>query len=196
LHHERKGAADPGDANRGRGASSFRDAARLLYTLTPMSEAEREQFGLMESDRRSLIRVDSAKVNIAPPSIEARWFRIVGVPLNNGTELYPHGDIVPTAEPWTPPDIWAEISTSIANDILDRIDRGLADGRRYSAAAQAGEARAAWRVVQTRFPQFSDEQCRKVIATWTKSGVLETRDYDDPIQRRKSTGLFVIGRPG
>ena len=40
-------------------------------------------------------RVDSAKVNIAPPSIEARWFRIVGVPIGNGTDLYPDGDEVP-----------------------------------------------------------------------------------------------------
>ena len=39
LHHERKaGAADAGDANRGRGASAFRDAARLVYTITPMTE--------------------------------------------------------------------------------------------------------------------------------------------------------------
>ena len=53
LHHERKdGSPAAGDANRGRGASSFRDAARLLYTLTPMTEAEREQFGLSEADRR------------------------------------------------------------------------------------------------------------------------------------------------
>ncbi len=102
--HERKGgAAEPGDANRGRGASSYRDAARLLYTITPMTDAEREQFGLTEAERRSLIRVDSAKVNIAPPSIEARWFRIVGVPLGNGTDLYPHGDEVPTVEPWNSP---------------------------------------------------------------------------------------------
>jgi hypothetical protein len=195
--HERKGGtAEPGDANRGRGASSYRDAARLLYTITPMTEAEREQFGLTEAERRSLIRLDSAKVNIAPPSIEARWFRIVGVPLGNGTDLYPHGDEVPTVEPWTAPDIWAEINTSAANDILDRIDGALPDGRRYSAAPQAGEARAAWRVVQTKFPEFSENQCRNVVAAWTKSGVLITDDYDDPTQRRKSAGLFVAKRPG
>ena len=196
LHHERKGTASAGDADRGRGASSFRDAARLLYTLTPMTDVEREQFGLTEAERRSLIRVDSAKVNIAPPSIEARWFRIVGVPIGNGTDLYPHGDEVPTVEPWTPPDIWEEISISVANEILDRIDAALPDGRRYSAAPQAGEARAAWHVVQTKFPNLSEKQCRNVISAWVKSGVLTTDDYDDPTQRRKSSGLFVVRRPG
>ena len=86
LHHERKGSTDAGDANRARGASSLKDAARLLYTLTPMSDEEREKFGLSEAERRSLVRVDSAKVNIAPPAAEARWFKIIGVPLGNGTE--------------------------------------------------------------------------------------------------------------
>jgi hypothetical protein len=196
LHHERKGTASAGDADRGRGASSFRDAARLLYTLTPMTDAEREQFGLTEAERRSLIRVDSAKVNIAPPSIEARWFRIVGVSIGNGTALYPRGDEVPTVEPWAPPDIWTEINNSAANDILHRIENGLPDGRRYSAAAQAGEARAAWRVVQASLPKFSDKQCQGVIGTWLKNGMLESRDYDDPIRRTKSAGLFLKGRAG
>src|SRR5262249_24100204 len=37
LHHEKKGTPEPGDPNRGRGASSRRDAGRLEYTLTSMS---------------------------------------------------------------------------------------------------------------------------------------------------------------
>jgi hypothetical protein len=39
-NHVSKGGADPGNANRGRGASAMKDAARLLYTLTPMSPEE------------------------------------------------------------------------------------------------------------------------------------------------------------
>ena len=35
-HHSSKGPADPGNANRGRGASSMKDAGRLVYTLAPM----------------------------------------------------------------------------------------------------------------------------------------------------------------
>ena len=34
-HHTRKGTDEPGDADRGRGASAVKDAARLVYTLTP-----------------------------------------------------------------------------------------------------------------------------------------------------------------
>jgi hypothetical protein len=196
LHHERKaGSPEAGDINRGRGASSFRDAARLFYTLTPMTETEREQFGLAEAERRSLVRVDSAKVNIAPRSIETRWFRIVGVWLGNETDLYPNGDTVPTVEPWHPPDLWRDISTATANAILDQIERGPAEGRRYSVGNRA-EARAAWRVVKKDCPTLTDEQAQIVIATWLRNEILESRDYDDPVARKPRKGLYVTRRPG
>jgi hypothetical protein len=195
-HHERKdGAPEPGNVNRGRGAGSFKDAGRLLYTLTPMTDAEREQFGLAEAERRSLVRVDSAKVNIAPPSTEARWFRIVGVPLGNGTDLYPHGDTVPTVKPWQPPDLWREMKPSTINAILDQIERGPAEGRRYSPAAQSKD-RAAWRAVLDHCPTLTEKQAQSVITTWLKTGRLESRPYHDPKERRDQAGLFVVKRAG
>src|SRR6516164_7117503 len=36
-HHVSKGMSDPGNANRGRGASAFKDGARLVYTLSKMT---------------------------------------------------------------------------------------------------------------------------------------------------------------
>ena len=39
-HHIAKGAADPGNAERGRGASATKDAGRLVYTLSPMNGDE------------------------------------------------------------------------------------------------------------------------------------------------------------
>jgi hypothetical protein len=50
--------------------------------------------------------MDSGKVNLAPARA-AKWFKLVGVRLNNGTNLYPNGDEVQTIEPWTPPETWA-----------------------------------------------------------------------------------------
>jgi hypothetical protein len=196
-HHAPKASAsEPGDANRARGGSAYRDAARLLYTSTPMSDTEREQFGLSEAERRFLIRIDSAKVNIAPPSIEARWFRIVSVPLGNGTDLYPHGDEVPTVEPWMPPDLWRDIPTFTANQILDQIERGPSEGRRYSGARQATDDRAAWSVVKAKLPEFSEGQCKIVSATWLKNGILAKGDYQDPVLRKSRSGLTVIKRLG
>jgi RecA-family ATPase len=63
-HHISKGPADPGNANRGRGASAMKDAARLVYTLMPMSIEDAEDFGVSEEQRRQLIRMGSGKVNI------------------------------------------------------------------------------------------------------------------------------------
>lgn len=110
-HHTSKGAPEPGNANRGRGASSMKDAARLVYTLTPMTSQEAEAMGVPEAERRSLVRMDSGKVNIAPSMSEATWFRLVGVPLGNVTERYPNGDNVQTVKPWTPPKAFSDCRT-------------------------------------------------------------------------------------
>lgn len=199
-HHVNKGQGAPaaGDANRGRGASAFKDAARLVYTLTPMSKEERELFDITEAEARRLVRLDSAKVNIAPPAPKARWFRLVSVSLGNGTEEYPNGDEVQTVEPWSPPDIWEKVTSSVANDILDQIEKGNPKGQRYSAAKQAKQERAAWCVVKGRVPELTSLQCQKVIHTWQINGVLETRPYDDPVRRKEENGLFVndAKRPG
>src|SRR5262249_38720474 len=57
-HHTSKGAADPGNADKGRGASSMKDAGRLVYTLTTMSTAEAEDFAVEEEQRKSYVRMD------------------------------------------------------------------------------------------------------------------------------------------
>jgi RecA-family ATPase len=71
THHVHKGAIKPGDADAGRGASAIRDAARLVYTLCPMSPEEAKAFGIPQEQRRRYVRMDSAKVNIAPPAESA-----------------------------------------------------------------------------------------------------------------------------
>ncbi len=97
----------------------------------------------------------------------------------------------------TPPDIWAEINISAANEILDRIERGPSEEQRYSAEKQAATTdRAAWRVVQNGHPHLSEKQCKAVIAEWIKSGMIETREYHDAAQRKSRMGLFVAKRPG
>jgi 5S rRNA maturation endonuclease (ribonuclease M5) len=189
-HHIRKGAADAGNADSGRGASAAKDAGRLVYTLTPMTPEEAKGFGLSEQERRSLVRMDSAKVNIAPPLTEAKWFRLVGVPLGNGTELYPHGDEVQAVEPWIPPDTWADLSKPILNDILTDIDAGLPDGERYSDAASA-KSRAAWRVILKHAPDKTEKQARDIIKTWVKNGVLVAYEYDNQKTRKTELGLRV-----
>ncbi len=146
-HSNKAGAhGDTEDANRGRGASSTKDAFRLVYGLRHMSEEEAAQLGVPPRDRRLFIRMDSAKANIAPPSSDARWFRLVGVRLGNATALYPGGDEVATVEPWEPVGVWSLITNQKANEILDVLEAGLPNGQRYSSPPRRPSVpRGAWR---------------------------------------------------
>jgi hypothetical protein len=69
--------------------------------------------------------------------------------------------------------MWKEMTPEIANAILDKIDVGLPNGRRYSASPQAKE-RAAWRVVLEHLPALTEKQAREIVKTWVKKGVIET----------------------
>ena len=188
-HHVAKGPADPGNADKGRGASAFKDGARLVYTLNGMTPEEAAGFGVPEAERRSLIRVDSGKVNLCP-SGEARWFKLVGVKLGNGDDSYPSGDEVQTVEPWAPPNTWSGLSSITLNAMLTKIDAGMPDGERYSGAASAGD-RAAWKVVVELAPDRTEKQAREIVKTWLKNGVLIAEDYDSPKQRKNLSGLKV-----
>jgi hypothetical protein len=189
-HHTKKGQLTPGDADSGRGASAMRDAGRLVYTLTTMSEDEAKAFGINSEGRTSYIRLDKGKVNIAPPARATTWFKLIGVPLGNGNDEYPNGDEVQTVEPWEPPKLWDGLSTEKLNAALTEIDTGMENGQRYSCASRAGK-RAAWPVVQKHCPNRTEAQCREIIRAWVKNGVLFDDDYDDPLDRKTRKGLRV-----
>src|SRR5262249_55297201 len=189
-HHTSKGAAEPGNADRGRGASAMKDAARLVYTLTVMSTDEAKAFGIKDEDKWQYLRVDSGKVNITKHLRAAKWFRLVGVPLDNATEIYPNGDDVQTVEPWKPPETWADLSSDLLNKILTTIDGGLPDGNRYTHAPRTTD-RSAWKVVIANAPHKSETQAREVITTWIKNGVLMLKEYENPQTRKTVNGLHV-----
>jgi hypothetical protein len=112
------------------------------------------------------------------------------VPLGNGTADYPSGDEVQTVVPWNPPDTWAGLSSVALNAALTNIDAGMPNGQRYSDAPNAS-TRAAWRVVQKHCPDRSEAQCREMIKTWVRNGVLFNEPYDDPVERKERQGLRV-----
>jgi hypothetical protein len=188
-HHVAKGEMKPGDADKGRGASAMRDGARLVYTLNVMSPDEAKTLGVAEEERRLLIRMDSGKVNLAPPLATAKWFRLVGVPLGNSTELYPSGDNVQTVEPWNVPNIWRGLSNPHLNEILDAIEAGM-DGERYSHNANA-KGRAAWKVITRLVPETDEAQAKQIINRWMASGVLYEDEYHSRTRRIDVKGLFV-----
>jgi hypothetical protein len=189
-HHISKGTAEPGNANRGRGASAMVDAGRLVNTLTTMSSDEAKTFGIPEMERKQYIRVDSGKVNITRGGGAPKWYRLVGVRLDNGTDLYPNGDEAQTVETWKPPEVWSDLSIDLLNRILTQIDAGLPDGNRYSDTPSA-KKRAAWKVVVDEMPEKSEAQAREIIKAWVKKGLLERYEYENPATRKQVDGLRV-----
>jgi hypothetical protein len=189
-HHTKKGLQTAGDADAGRGASARRDAARLGYTLTRMTEEDAKAFGIAIEQCRLYVRLDSGKVNIAPPSEKATWFKLVGVQLGNENDEYPAGDNVQTVERWYPPETWAGVTAAQLNAALADIDAGLENGQRYTQGNRT-VPRSAWPVVQRHCPDRTEMQCREIIRTWLKNGVLDTFEYDDPGERKPLKGLSV-----
>jgi hypothetical protein len=202
-HHVHKGQIAPGDADAGRGSGAIRDAGRLTYTLTPMSEDEAKMFGVEPEERFSHVRLDSAKVNITAHTGKATWFKIVGKQINNGTPEYPNGDTIQVATPWRPPETWADLDDRVLNAILDAIDHGPLDassqptGERYAAAPSAKE-RHAWHVVQSLAPHKTEGQCREIIRQWVKNGILVEEIYQSAKRRERQCGVRVdnASRPG
>jgi len=191
IHHTRKGAAAPGDPDSARGASAIVGAARTVLTLTGMAEDDARAFGL-PGDRKvrsRYIRLDDAKQNYAGVE-DPVWYEKVVHMLDNG-------EAVAAAVPWAPPDIWADIPVAVANAILDEIEAGMPDGRRYSDAGAAKD-RAAWRVVLRHVPSLTEGQARQVISRWRKTDVLRVVASGDRVARKIRKGLAVntARRPG
>ena len=155
-----------------------------------MTTDEAEVFGLSEAERRSLVRMDSGKVNIAKPNPEAKWFRLIGQPLGNASDVYPRGDEIQTVEPWAAPDTWEGLDSALLNRILTDIDAGLPTGQRYSTS-NAATTKAPWPVVKKHAPDKTEAQCRQIIGVWIKNGVLFTDEYYDPVERKDRKGLHV-----
>jgi len=167
----------------------MKDAARLVYTLNVMTKDEAEKFGIKDEDRWAYVRMDKGKVNIVPPSRQAKWFNLIGVPIGNVSEMYPHGDNVQAVEPWTPPDVMGGMSDAEMEDILNRIEKGFPDGSRYTNSPSA-KTRAAWKVVVEVIPEKNEQQAREIIKTWISKKVLEHRTYQNPKSYKEEEGLW------
>jgi hypothetical protein len=97
---------------------------------------------------------------------------------------------VQTVVPWKPPKTWDGVSVVQLNAALTDIDAGLRNGQRYSSASAAG-TRAVWPVIKRHCPDRTEAQCREIVKTWVKNGLLYNDTYDDPVARKQRQGLRV-----
>jgi hypothetical protein len=131
LHHTRKGGAtSPGDPDIARGASAIIGAARIVLTLTGMSEADAEAFGRPSDSksRGSFTRLDDAKQNYHAIR-DAEWFQKHPYTLDSE-------EVVPAAEPWTPPEAKVASQTDLIA-LAKAIEHGSPGGEAFSPKLSA-----------------------------------------------------------
>jgi hypothetical protein len=188
-HHFRKGGQG-GDADAIRGAGAIQGAARAMHTLSAMSEEEAQRVGVKAEDRKSYIRHDSVKQNMARPPAAADWYRLVSVNLGNGNLTYPEGDEVQTVEMWTPPSPWDGLSWEMIEQILTRLDRGTIMGERYGFDHRAGD-RWAGHAVMAFHKTAGEGQATAILKRWGEAGLLTVVKWMNPKTRKEVDAVAV-----
>lgn len=188
VHHFNKGGVG-GQASSFRGATALIDASRAAVTLTTMSAEEAQKLGIGEKDRWQYVRVDNAKLNLAPPPDSAVWLHLEGVDLDNATEGH-EADNVQSVKRWEPPSLWAETTSKDLNSALDLIASGPEPGMLYTASRRSGGLRWAGQVL-VRELGVTEGQAAQMISTWLKSGLLTEVRFDHPKTRKEASGLRV-----
>lgn len=168
VHHSRKLNGADADIDAARGGSAIAGAVRAARVLNAMSKEAAEALGIAEGDRRSFVRVDDAKGNLAPPA-SARWFRLTSEPLGNGTVDRPQ-DFVAVAEAWTPPDTMDGIGLADLQAVQKAIDQ---QAFRESPQANEWVGHAIGRALGLNSAANPDKQKIKgALKVWIASGAL------------------------
>jgi hypothetical protein len=179
VHHVRKQNGTEATADSARGASSLIGAARSVMVYNRMTPDEAEKVGVAAEEARFFFRVDNDKANLAPPGATT-WYRMNNVDLDNG-------DSVGVACAWTPPDLFAGITSTH----LMRVQKAIGAGN-WRENPQA-KAWAGYPVAEALMMDADDRKDRKrigaMIREWVKNGVLEVVDGEDEKRMRRK---FVI----
>jgi hypothetical protein len=161
-----------------RGASSFVDAARAVRVVNPMTEEEAQRLGIDEARRPWLFRVDLSKGNLAPPS-EAKWFKRVSVPVNNGTARMPEGEQFPAVAPYRLPDPVATTTEADVAKALAHLARGPDQAGSPWRGSDKAHGYAGVGIAEALGLDTGDPQtrvtCRKLIKQWLSRGLLVQR---------------------
>lgn len=174
VHHTRKTSGQAVTSEDSRGASSMGSAARVVLTLNAMRDDDAKKFGIADPvERRTIIRVDTGKINRAPPEA-AFWFKIHSVELGNG-------DYVGAAARWNAPDPFDGLSTADLYAVQMAIDAGEW-GASIQATDWAGKAVAS--VLGLDVEDDADKaRINSLIRTWTASDALKV-DHREVLKGR------------
>ncbi|CAB4195545.1 Prim_Pol domain containing protein [uncultured Caudovirales phage] len=121
INHHISKTGVAGTADSARGASAVPNAARLVFTLSLMTETDCSVYGVSLADRKKFVRFDeTGKMNLFLGSEDPTWFK------KHGVKIY-SGDEVGTLEftDMKIPEIASKISTAeICRKLLEDSNRG------------------------------------------------------------------------
>ena len=191
LHHVRKGLTDADDQFATRGASAIIDLARTGLVLAKMSKKEAEALDIAESERRFCFRIGHPKANMAPPPLEAEWYRLVSVPIGNGSGPYPGGDHVQAIECFEPPPLLSGLSATILLSIFNRLRNGPEPGEKFSPTRR-GKTNDRWAgTIIVELTNKTDAQAAALIKEWKANHVIEIEDYYSNAERKTIRGVTL-----
>ena len=168
------------------------DGSRVGLTMTKMTEEEAKDLNVPIADRKSFVRMDDAKANLAPEAAKARWFKLIGVSLGNSDQTYPNGDFVQAIEHWdAPTSAFDGLSVPELNAVLDGIEEGPEKGQRYTLTKRGGSQRWAGNVLMRELKR-TEKRANIILKTWIENGTLEEREYTNTKRRMPEFGLFVV----
>lgn len=187
VHHVRKGIVT--DIDSARGAKGLTDSARVGLLLSPMGQEDGEALGITAEERWQYVRLDDAKVNMAPKATKARWFKLEREHLHNGTVDYPSGDHVAAIVAWEAPSPFEDFSIKAVVNVLDRLRQGPGAGEQFCLRG-GSETRWAGTVIMAETGK-TKEQAARVLSLWTKSGLIIATRYHSKADRKERSGIEV-----
>lgn len=187
VHHTRKSNGADADIDSARGGSAIAGAVRAARALNVMSKEAAEGFGVEERDRRTYVRIDDAKANLAPAG-DARWFHLASQPLGNATNDREQ-DFIAVAEPWTPPDAFDGLSRRDLYNVQVAVD-----GKQLRESIQSPQwvGHTVAQVLSLNSDAKSDKsKIKTLLRTWIANGALRLERITDA--NGKSRPIVVVG---
>ena len=130
VHHTRKANGENVDVDSVRGASSLIGAVRSARVINRMTEDEAVRLGIDPSEAKSIMRVDDAKANLAPPASAAVYRQMIGVQIANG-------EWVGVCVPYKLPDAFDGVSGKDARAIQRIVGNALEEGDPFRESSQS-----------------------------------------------------------
>jgi hypothetical protein len=193
VHHLRKGSGnEDATIDSVRGAGALIGAARAARVINKVSKEDAMELGVPEHQALGIFRVDDGKNNLTRPAENAVYRRMASVQLDNGENIG-------VVTPFTLPDTWDGMTTTVVNELLTLIDKGI-EGERYSIRPQDKNRWVGTVITGFMFDKAehtkTSAMAANIIQEWMETDLLEEVTYKSEGQRKERKGVQSTGRVG